>query len=74
MKDNISAVAQIRQEIEATCSSMNQLFHGFAQKAPHWVVRMQYQTLDNNRDRLAQLVGDQEATETLCETYNKIIQ
>ncbi len=68
-----SHVAKLRQEIEATCQSMQLALNGFAQKAPHYVTTHQYATLDRQRTDLATLIGEEAAIETVCETYNTVI-
>ncbi len=73
MPENQSNVAELRSEIEATCVSMQLLFNGYAQKASHRIISNQYKSLDQQRDRLATIIGEEAATETICETYNTIV-
>ena len=69
-----SEVAHIRQQIEMECEAMNRVFHSFSTKAPHWVVKMQYTTLDNHRQQLTNLIGEEQASEFVCETCNRVVK
>ncbi len=73
MTKDQSQVARLKQEIEATCASMQLLFNGYAQKASHKIITNQYKTLDQQCSHLATLVGEEAATETICKTYNTIV-
>ncbi len=74
MLENRSDIAKLRSEIEATCISMNLVFHGFTQKASHRIINSQYQSLDQQRNRLATIIGEEAATETVYDTYNAIVR
>ncbi len=74
MSTNQSHVAKLREEIEATCVSMNLALNGFAQKAPHYVTTHQYATLDQQRTHLATLIGEEQALDAVCETYNTVLR
>jgi hypothetical protein len=70
---NQSEVAQLKQEIEAICYSLSLKFNGFAHKATHRIISKQYQALDNHREDLADLVGEEQATEITYDIYNKVV-
>ena len=74
MPENQSEVAKLRNEIEATCFSINLVFHGFTRKASHSIINNQYKSLDKQRERLATIIGEEAATETVYDTYNTIVQ
>ncbi len=74
MPENQSEVAKLKQEIESVCFSMNLALHGFAQRASHRIISHQYRTLDQQRDQLATLIGEEAASETVYDTYNRVIR
>ncbi len=74
MSENRSEVAKLRAEIESVCFSMNLALHGLAQKASHSIINNQYKSLDQQRDRLAIMIGEEAATEAVYDTYNAIVQ
>jgi hypothetical protein len=71
MGGNLSEVAQIRQQIEQVCQSMNQALTGYSIVAKHSIISCKYQALDVCHERLKSLVGENEAVEIICTTYNK---
>ncbi len=71
---NESEVAREMQHIEEVCNAMKLGLNGFAQVAPHYVVKRRYKALDNHHTRLTKLVGEDKATEMLCDTYNRIVK
>ncbi len=74
MQENKSEVARLRQDIELTCQSMKQGFTGFASAARHAIIAHKYHQLGQYQERLGQLVGEEQATELMVETYNKVVK
>ncbi len=74
MPENQSEVARLRQEIETMCFSMSLALHGFAHKTSHRIINNQYKSLNQQRDRLATIIGEEAATETVYDIYNAIVQ
>ncbi len=74
MQEHRSEVAKLRAEIESACFSMNLALHGLAQKASHKIINNQYKSLDQQRERLATIVGEEVATEMVYDTYNSIVK
>ena len=74
MQENKSEVARLRRDIELTCQSMKEGFTGFASAARHAIIAHKYHQLGSIRSNLAQLVGEEQATELMVETYNKVVK
>jgi hypothetical protein len=66
-----SDVARLRQQIEEECQAMQLAMTGFAQTASHEVIHQRFQHLDMVQHQLALLIGEQEATQIVVETYVK---
>ncbi len=74
MQENKSEVARLRQDIELTCQSMRQGFTGFASAARHAIIAHKYHQLGQYQEQLGRLVGEEQATELMVETYNKVVK
>ena len=70
MNGNVSEVAFLRQQIELVCQSMNQALHGYSITAKHSIISSKYQALDVYHEQLKDIVGEHEAIEIICTTYN----
>lgn len=68
---NQSEVARLRGQIEAECKAMQQGMTGFAQSAAHRFIQQKYENLGATQQQLAQIVGEEEATNFMTETYIK---
>lgn len=68
-----SEVAKLRAQIEAVCYSMNLGLSGYAISARHDIIRNKYRQLDTCHQGLKKLVGEEQATEIVCNTYDQII-
>jgi hypothetical protein len=65
----MSEIAQIRQRIDQECEAMKAAMTGFAQTASHQFIHQRFQNLDVAQRQLAQLIGEQEATQIVVDTY-----
>ena len=73
MQGSVSEVARLRQAIEDECVSLNRAFHDFSISASHSVIHHKYEAIDQHREQLAQHIGDEQALNVMCETYNRIV-
>ena len=51
------------------CEAMQRAMTGFAQTASHEVIHQRFQNLDVAHHQLAQLIGEQEATQVVVNAY-----
>lgn len=69
--NNQSEVAALRERIaletQASWSALHSLNAGTAQ---HQFITARFQKMEQYHKRLTQLVGEKQATEILCETFN----
>jgi hypothetical protein len=70
---NSSDIVQIRQQIEAECQSLSLIFHGYAVVSSHEAISHKYQSIEHHHNQLAQHIGEEEATNTVVDIYNKAI-
>lgn len=72
MHNGTSEVAQLRQRIAAECEAgwraLHELEAGIAQ---HEFIQARFQCIGQYHLRLAELVGEKQATTILCNVYNK---
>ena len=69
-KVNQSEVAQLRAQIETELASMHHGLRGFASgHARHNFIHMRMERVGICHDRLAQHLGEHEATEIVCQMY-----
>lgn len=72
--ENPSMVAQIRERIEQEAIAMQQGMSGFASgMARHRFIQAKVKRMQEEQAQLSEIVGEQEATRILCETYHKIM-
>ena len=69
-----SEVARQMRYIEESCEAIQRVFSGYTVKAPHWLINMQYHTLENHTQRLAELVGEKEADAVSYDIYKKTVK
>jgi hypothetical protein len=69
----LSEVARIREQIEQECIAMRRMTGEFAQVASHAAIAKQYARIEMSHTTLAGLVGEKQATDTMCAIYNKVI-
>lgn len=69
-----SEVAQLRQRIVEEYEAMRRGMTGLAfGTAKHAFIDARMRRVDRYHDQLAQYVGEQEATQAVCELYTKIM-
>lgn len=73
-EDEGSDVARLRQLIAQECEALRRAMDDFAVVASHESIRRRYLALGEHQQRLGELIGDEQATDVLCETYNRVVQ
>lgn len=70
-----SEVARLRRQIEQELVAMQLGMSGFAAgTARHEFIRVRMENIDDYRDKLAEHVGDVDATQFVCKTYVEIVE
>jgi hypothetical protein len=69
-----SEVARLREQIERECEALSLLTRGFALTAPHRIISERYKQLDQSREHLSTLVGEEEATAITYTIYNQVVK
>ena len=68
----MSEVARLRQRIEEECEASWWALHGLAAgAAQHEFIMARFRNMEGHHTHLIKLVGEEQATEILCEIYNK---
>ena len=73
MQEYKSDVARIRALIELECEAIRRVFEEPAICASHAAIDARYRNLGSHQDALEQHVGEQEATQTVVDIYEKIV-
>ncbi len=68
-----SEVAKLRQQIELECQAIQHLMQ-FSVLASHRVIDRRYRNLDQYRDQLKSLAGDDQATSIVVDIYNQLVK
>ena len=68
-----SEIAKLKQQIEDECQSLYLLFNGYATVSSHDMIHHKYEAIDQHTKQLAVHIGEEEATNVMCETYNKVM-
>jgi hypothetical protein len=71
---NQSEIARLREQIRLECEALNLGLYGFSITAKHDIIANRYRSLDDHRNALSDLVGEEEATETVVTIYNKVVR
>jgi hypothetical protein len=70
---NTSEVAHLREQVELEYESMMRGLNGFAEgSAIHEFISARMARVESYHDDLAREVGEYEATQIICELYNKV--
>jgi hypothetical protein len=69
----MSEVARLRRQIELECEAMRLALCGYAVVASHEVIEQKYNALGRHQEALGQLVGTEEASRMVVETYAKVV-
>ncbi len=70
---NQSEVARIRRQIELEAEALALAMSGPAIMASHAAIDARYRNLGKAKEELASIVGEEEATDTMTDTYKRII-
>jgi len=73
MQEYKSEVARIRAQIELECQAIRRVFEEPAICASHAAIDARYRNLGTHQEALEQHVGEQEARETVVNTYQKVV-
>lgn len=68
-----SEVAQLRTQIEAECQAIQHLML-FSTHASHHVITTKYRNLERYHDQLKPLLGENQATSLIVDTYDRIVK
>jgi len=68
-----SELVKLREQIELECQAIQHLMH-FSAFASHRVITRRYRNLDRCRDKLKSLVGEEQATSIVVDTYNQLVK
>lgn len=69
----MSEVARLRRQIELECEAMRLALSGYAIVASHEFIEQKYDALGKHQEALGQLVGKEEASRMVVETYAKVL-
>ena len=68
-----SEIARLRAQIEQECQASWQALYGLASgNAQHEVISTRMRRMDTHHQRLKELLGDEQATELVCQVYNHV--
>jgi hypothetical protein len=73
MDENKSAIARLRAQIELECQVIQNM-RLFSVGASHEAIKQRYQRLAVCHDRLTTIVGDEQATNTIVDIYDKVVK
>jgi hypothetical protein len=69
----MSEVARLRRQIELDCEAMRLALYGCAAVASHRVIAQKYKALGEHQEELERLVGKEEASRIIVQTYIEVI-
>ena len=72
MSEHVSDVARIRARIDLEIEALQWLKSGLVKCASHEAIMNHYRALDSYHDQLARHVGEEQATDEICERMNTI--
>ncbi len=70
--DNQSEVARLRERIDLEIEALQRIKDGFAIVASHKIIQHHYDKIGSYHQELVKHVGEEAATDVLCEGMNKI--
>ena len=73
MEENKSVIARLRAQIELECQVIQNM-RLFAAGASHEAIKQRYQRLAVCHDRLTTIIGDEQATNTIVDIYDKVVK
>ena len=68
-----SELIKLREQIELECQAIQHLMD-FSVVASHRVIDRRYRNLDQYRDQLKSLVGEDQATGIVVDIYNQLVK
>ena len=68
-----SELVRLREKIELECQVIQHLMD-FSAVASHCVIDKRYRNLDQYRDQLKSLVGEDQATSIVVDIYNRLVK
>ncbi len=69
-----SEISRIKKQIQQECETMYLALNGYASVARHQIVAHKYRQISDYQDKLAQLIGDEEAQSVVIQTYIQTVQ
>jgi hypothetical protein len=70
VSEDLSEVAQLRQSIKEEIEAMQRGFSSFASGCSrHEFIRVQMARIGNQQDKLAEHIGEKDASNIVCELY-----
>lgn len=70
---NKSEVARLREQLELECQALKR-FTAPAMVASHAMITNRYNAIEKHAEALGKIVGQEQATEIMCQIYNKEVQ
>jgi hypothetical protein len=70
---SISKVARLREQIELECQAIQHMLQSCV-VASHHTINSRYRHLDQYRDQLKTLVGEDQATGIVVDIYNQLVK
>lgn len=72
MNNNQSEVARMRQQIDLEIEALQRIMSGFAVVASHEIIQSHYDRIGVCHEELVPLIGEEKATDILCEGMNSL--
>jgi hypothetical protein len=69
-----SEVQRLREQILLECEALNRALNDFAMSGRHEFITHRYESLGSYQDRLGALIGEDEATRVVLETYQDSVE
>jgi hypothetical protein len=69
-----SEVARLRWQLERSCEALHRVMYDPGFSASHRAITRRYNALEKRTVQLAALVGDEQATDMMCDIYNAVMQ
>jgi len=68
-----SEIARLRWQLERSCEALQRVVNDPGFSASHMAITRRYANLEKHTVQLATLIGDEQATDIMCDIYNSII-
>ena len=73
MQESVSEVAQLRRAIEDECTALQRALTAPAMVASHNMIHHKYEALEQHKNKLALHIGEEQATNEMCDIYNRVV-